>query len=337
MTGMLAMAASCSVIDDDLSDCPPDNEQQHRLDYELRLMTNISTELQTVLTTEAEQAVAQALRTHLATIFTDQAHDVDLSFYDTQGDSARLHHDTHIMDANQTSYTLNLPVHHYMHLATANIVDNAAVALRSDDRCHPARLQQVSGDTVQSHDTGLFTARLPMTVEEGISQQFDVTLYMANCAVALVVDTVGSGISDMQVFTTGFASAFSIADSAYHYAAKAPIVKTQAVETHSGHQSFCSVNFPSKGKRTRIVIEAPDEFAAPQADNSLWELHAYARAADGTTTETVLHANTPLLPGQLKVITAKAHPDATITTTDQTVAVSVTLDWHPGGHYTPDL
>ena len=115
MMGALALS-SCSTIDDDLSNCANDFE----LDYELRLVTNMTTELQTQLNTETDVSVATALRTYLSDIFTDFAHDVDLSFYDTEGDSLRLQHDEHVMDANQASYTLNLPMRQYMHLAAAN-------------------------------------------------------------------------------------------------------------------------------------------------------------------------------------------------------------------------
>ena len=113
-------AVSCSVIDEDLSACV----EQAQVDYEMRLVTNMTTELRTQLTTQTDIKLAAALKDHLDDIFTDYAHDVDLSFYDTQGDSARLQHDEHIMDANQASYELNLPMRHYMHLAAANVVDN---------------------------------------------------------------------------------------------------------------------------------------------------------------------------------------------------------------------
>ena len=93
---VLCLFTSCSMIDDDLDNCT-------QLDYELQLITNMTTEVQTQLTAETDVSVAAVLRSHLSDIFTDYAHDVDLSFYDTKGDSARLHHDEHIMDANQHS------------------------------------------------------------------------------------------------------------------------------------------------------------------------------------------------------------------------------------------
>ena len=46
----LWLMAGCSVIDDDLSNCPTD-EAQYQMEYELKLVTNMTTELQTQLTT----------------------------------------------------------------------------------------------------------------------------------------------------------------------------------------------------------------------------------------------------------------------------------------------
>ena len=79
----LWLMAGCSVIDDDLSNCPAD-EAQYQMEYELKLVTNMTTELQTQLTTITEISVANALKTHLENIFSDFAHDVNLSFYDTE-------------------------------------------------------------------------------------------------------------------------------------------------------------------------------------------------------------------------------------------------------------
>jgi hypothetical protein len=79
MMGILLSAcwlmAGCTVIDDDLSEC--DNDYQ--VDYEIRLVTNMSIELRTQLNTLEDAGIAQMLREHLKTIFTDHAHDVDLS------------------------------------------------------------------------------------------------------------------------------------------------------------------------------------------------------------------------------------------------------------------
>ena len=48
LCSLLLTAGSCSVIDEDQSDCV----EQAKLDYELRLVTNMTTELRTELTTQ---------------------------------------------------------------------------------------------------------------------------------------------------------------------------------------------------------------------------------------------------------------------------------------------
>jgi len=349
-----AALASCSTIDDDLSVCGNDYE----LDYELRLVTNMTTELKTQLSTETELNLAQALRTHLSDVFTDFAHDVDLSFYDTQGDSLRLQHDEHIMDANQASYTLFLPMRQYMHLAVANIVDNPLVDLTNDERCHKSQLSLVSSpenvmlrraraarDTIQSHTTGIFTARQPMEVLEGVDQQFNVHLYMANCAAVLVVDTIGSNIRNIKVVSTGFATGFNIADSTYIYEDNGPIIVANPVKADGeGELAFCTVNFPSRDvtpddnmASRRVIIETTDPFVGPTSDKSLWEFRLYITTNDGSVTESILYIRRPLRAGQLMIIKVRARPDGSVTTFDQTVGVSVTLNWNDGGHYNPEL
>lgn len=334
------LTAGCSVIDEDLSDCG----NEYKLDYELRLVTNMTTELHTQIGLETNVALAAALKTHLSGIFTDYAHDVDLSFYDTEGDSLRLQHDQHIMDANQQSYTLYLPMRQYMHLAAANVVDNPVVSIGDDERCHKARLNQQAGDTIASHTTGLFTARQPMNVLEGVNQTFNVHLYMANCAAALVIDPRGHDVSSLKVFSTGFASQFNINDSTYQFAAKDPIVRTTLVKPeNSSDMCYCSVNFPSREpinintKGTRSVVETTEPFEDEACSEPVWEFITYITNADGTITKTVLGIRRSLRAGQLMIINGYVTDDGTVQTDDQTVGVSVTLDWNQGGTYEPEL
>lgn len=143
----LVLFTGCSAIDEDLSNCK-EEEQQAALNYDMRLVTNMMTELTTELTTQTDIELANALKDFLGDIFSDFAHDVDLSFYDTAGDSLLLQKDEHIMDANQASYALNLPMREYMHLAAANVVDNELVSVMNDNRCHKSKLSQVDRKSV---------------------------------------------------------------------------------------------------------------------------------------------------------------------------------------------
>ena len=314
------LAAGCSVIDDDLSDCG-EPEEEYKIDYELRLITNMTTELETQLTTITEMGVAESLRAHLKDIFSDFAHDIDLSFYDTDGDMTRLHHKRDIIDANQTSYTLTLPMQEYMHLAVANIAENHVVGLSNDENCHTSMLEQTDDSPIASHATGLFTARLPMEVLSGVSQTFNVKLYMANSAVALVLDTKGHAYSDMKVYATGFAKEFMIEDSTYVFPEKEVLVRADKVETGNDLLCFCSVNFPSHN---------PDEVGA---DEPLWQLRVYVTMPDGSITETKIDVKEQLKAGELKIIKGELDDEGAVRPYDSTVGVSVTLDWNSGGEY----
>ena len=345
MSAVVATAlAGCSMIDEDLSKCgepqpQPQPEPEYKIDYELQLITNISTEIETELSALTETDIANALRSHLQNIFTDFAHDVDLSFYDTQGDSIRLQHDEHIMDASQASYTLNLPKRQYMHLAAANLVENGQVGIASDEWCHRSLLQQVSGDTIPSHTTGLFSARLPMNVLEGVDQQFRVRLFMVNCAAALVIDTNGLDSRGIQVSGSGFASGFSICDSLYHFASVSPVVRASRIDPAKGSKiAFCTVSFPSReAVATRTYIETTEGFKDKSGKEPLWELAVIVPNADGTLTRTVLSIREQLSAGELRIIKARLLDNGGLSPDTPDVGVNVALDWKPGNTYTPEI
>lgn len=319
------LIAGCSVIDDDLSDCG-EPEEEYKIDYELRLITNMTTELETQLTTITEMGVAESLRAHLKDIFSDFAHDIDLSFYDTEGNLGILNHKSDIMNANQTSYTLTLPMRKYMHLAVANISDNAVVNLADEKNSNTSMLRQSSGSTVASHGTGLFTARQPMEVLSGVSQTFNVKLYMANSAAALVIEPRGHTYKEMKVYATGFASQFFISDSTYVFDETPPLVVADKVDTGSDMLCYCSVNFPSRDNISRALD-----------DLSLWQFKVYLTKEDGTTTESIIYVREPLKAGELKIIKAVIDDDGGVRPSDSRVGVSVTLDWNSGGEYETEL
>lgn len=324
---LLVALTGCRWVDEDLSAC----ETDYNLDYELRLVTNMAIELETQLSLDTDIAVRTALTDYLGNIFTDYAHDVDLSFYDVVGDSLRLHHEAHIMDASQTSYTLFIPVRQYMHTAVANVHNNKEVQLKEDEKCHQAALVQHIGDTLNSHKTGLFTARLPMDIQEGEDQQFDVNLYMANCASALVLDTLGSGVKDIRVYVSGFATDFNICDSLYHFD-YTPIIRTDKLPLEDSDElCFAAAHFPSRDlPQTRTIVETEDPFVSEGASEPLWTVRVYSYLKGGSITECILGVTQPLLPGGLRVIKAKVYSNGSLVPGDTTVGVNVTLDWEPG-------
>lgn len=336
----LWLTAGCSSIDDDLSDCPPE-ESQYEMQYELKLVTNMTTELKTQLTTITELSVANALETHLKNIFSDFAHDVNLSFYDIETTKERLEHKVDIINTNQTTYDLTLPMRKYLHLAVANIAENKVVGLAQDNYSYSSMLEQAEGtvpdgssiEIVDSHTTGLFTARQPMEVLSGVSQTFNVRLYMANSAAALVLDPKGHTFKDIKVYTTGFASEFHISDSAYVYpTATSPLIRADKVATDNDLLCYCTVNFPSPD-----AVPASSAKRRADEETPLWQIKVYLTKTDDSVTETVLDITEPLKAGDLKIIKGALDDEGAVRPYDSTVGVSVTLDWNKGGTYDPEL
>lgn len=332
--GALAQA-SCNSIDDDLSDCGIDAA----VSYDMLLLTNMETELTTVLSAPADAPVAAALRQHLAPIFSDRAHDLNIAFYQLAGagspsptaTSAPLHlSEQHIIDATHAEYSFYLPMAQYHNQALANLERNTAVALTDNGDAATATLvtrtadTRAAADTLLPHTTGLFTARLPMDLSRNdVPRNYHATLYMANSAAAIVIDTTRYQPRHIAVSATGFATAFTPADSTYHHAATPaddPMVATTTISPTEGTQTaYCTVAFPSR--------DSMDS----------WQLHCYVTKTDGTVVRTVLTLHQPLPAAQLKVIKAFVDDQGVVRTHDQQVGVSVTLDWNQGGEYTPDL
>ena len=309
------LLSSCSIIDEDLDDCGINN----KIVYRLKLITNIQTELDQQLGSADERPVANALRQSLNGIFTDMAHDIDLSFYNT--DNIREKHEQHIMNASQAEYVVYLPERDYRNLAVANITNATNVTLESDDNTPTTmKLLQQQGDTIDSHTTGMFTARKTIEVCN-CTESFNVELYMANSCAALVVDTAGVGIRGMKVLTQDFATSFAVSDSTYAYQAN-PLIRSVEVPTN-GQPYTChyAVSFPSRHTRS----------------DSLFRIKAYVTLPDGTTTENIITVEQPLLAGYLKIIKMKMKPNGSLTPLSQDVGVSVTLNWKQGGTYEPEI
>ena len=321
--GLLAVS-SCSLVDEDLAAC----EAEYQLTYELQLVTNITTELETELSLDTEVAVATALKAYLNNIFTDRAHDVDLSFYDTEGEFPRLFHERHIMDATQTSYTLHIPVQKYLHLGLANLDGNEVLSLEDSETGAGSHLQQQIADTLPTHKRGVFSARAHMDIKEGEDQQFKVNLYMANCATALVLDTLGSNVKDIRVYAAGFATAFDVADSVYRFQ-HTPVIKADRMNvTDPGSEvCFATVNFPS-----RVPV-----LKAEETEETYWEFRVYCDMPGGTITETRLSVRHPLLPSKLDILKAKVYNNGALEPGDHTVGVDVNLDWRPGMDHEIDM
>lgn len=319
----LLLPQGCGLVDEDPKDCPV-----FRLDYEMHLVTNLETELQTELSMNADLVVASALKGYLADIFTDFAHDAVLSFFNSGTDNLYMQRDTTIND-NSTSIQLKIAADDYHHSAIANILNNGAVHL--DGAAHSAtiRVQQEVADTIPPHRTGLFSEHIEMFVSGDRDQTFSDTLRMINCAAALVVDTLGSNLRDLRVVASGFATGFRIFPELYQFE-HTPIHRTDQLDIDDGSQlCFVTVCFPSMDpEKTKSIFETTDPFVSDKNEASLWRFKCYATLPDGSVTETILGVHNPLRAGQLRIIKVKALSNGSVQPGTPEMGVSCDITWN---------
>lgn len=321
---LLAMLPSVlsSCIDEDMSDCGND----YKIVYKMNLRTNLSTEIEQTLTTADEQAFAPTLKSALSSVFTDYAHDNDLLFF-VDGKVAK--HEANEMNGNTATYTIYLDRNDYRHLALANTKDESQVSATGTDSQATFALQQISGDTIDSHRNGLFTARKSIAADD-FDKDIYVNLYMANCAAVVLIDQSEAVPDNLLGYASGMNTYFSVNDSTYSKKQSTILRARSVYDTTSTKASDGTATEPSDSKYNAVyAVGFPSE-------KDLWTFDIIARI-NGKYTKTTLTVNEPLKAGQLKIIKTKLKADGSLTTVTVNVGVSVKLDWKPGGEHDVEI
>jgi len=310
--GIMAVAISAtlsSCIDEDMSDCGKD----YHVNYSLRLNTQVDVTIDQELNQSEEQEIASHLKTALGTVFNTHAKDNDLSFY---VDDALSHHEANPMDASSVSYTIFLPRNSYRNLALANTEAEHAVSLTGPGKASTLAIAQEKTDTIDSHKSGIFSARLDID-EDNFDSNLQTTLYMANAGSAVVIDKNGIQAEEIRGCVTGMADTFLVNDSIYHYD-NHTVVRANKVASTDKHEALYAVSFPS------------------DAEPSIWHFHIYVKI-DGKTTQNILSFKEPLKAGTIKIAKVTLQPNGSFTSDNPSVGVSVKLDWKPGGSHDVEI
>lgn len=324
---------ACSLIDDNLATCGEDLV----IDYQLQLNTELSMQLQTELMTETEEPVRKALSGWLSPIFAEIAKDVDLRFFTIQSDEIRHHIQEEIND-QRISYTFQLPKEDYIHLGIANLEDNNHLRLEGSNHSETMELSLGQHSELSSLNTGVFTARKHMSIGDS-SESFNVHLYMATCAVALVIDTTTcDSMTSMVAAMVGSATRFSVRDSVYHY-------------DHMQTTRFENVHIPPRKRITTqqdsASLDIKDTYIClaassfPTADDKSWQVSARTSLGENRHTNTILTIREPVQAGTLRILRLHVdekgalEPDESIS--DQEIGISITLDWQEGGDHEIEL
>ena len=321
---LIAVAtAGCHLIDDDLSVCGADAD----INYELRLVTEVQLQIEEKISSDLDQPIADALKKWSDPFFSGTAHDLDMSFFSLEGEGELLEHKSDIINANRKTYTLNIPRKDYQHLAVVNIAENKNVSLEGGEYVNTLRIRQYDKDTLDSHNTAFFSARLPMYMADKDSDLlFDVRLYMVSCGVALVLTGDGSALPTVRnVVLTGTATGFNVNDSSYTYTKSRPIRFEKVID-----RCYTALSLPSPDAKTAEHVTRRTENRTMD-EETLWSVRFYATLPDGKVTETVLDFPYALEAGTLQIIKAQLQDDGSIIVVENPeVGATVTLDWKEG-------
>ena len=316
------------MIDDDMSVCGADLT----VNYKLQLHTEMSVQLQAELIKDEEQAVREALEKWLTPIFTDKVKDVDLRFFSEQEDEVKHLIKEEIND-NKTSYTIYLPKENYMHLAVANIADSRQVRLFGEEHSSTEEVQFIEIGDIQSSKSGVFTARLPMDVNDSTTE-FEVHLYMVSSAVALVIDpSMCPDLVSLEGSVQGMADRFMVRDSLFIYDDRAPRVLLEHVDIPKNTNA-----------RHNMRAEEQKEFLCmatvglPSEDDNEWSIRLVSTLTGDRHTMTSITVGTPLQAGRLRVFkfvmgkNGDVQPDSD-DADSQEMGATVELDWNDGGDF----
>lgn len=322
---LLLTLQSCSLIDDDLSDC----ESTYSLNYELKMVSNINLQLSEQLQVNTGSLTLATLNNYFSRIIQPTTSEVRLGFYPTDGDAPVYY--SRQTQGQRSAFAISIPADNYRHVAVIGQED-PSIFLRDTTQAATVRLTQLLNDTVDSHNHAILAGTLDMNVMGNTDQSWEVDLYPADASVAVVMKK-NPKVLRTRVFLADLANSFTPNDSTWHWD-HASLVRTDAVDvTGTDSVSYCGVAFPSRMEQQTTAKNR----LTRATDNALWHVIILADLPDGTVTRTVLSISKVLKAGDVRVIRVKLNDDGGVSTSDSNVGASVTLDWKKGGEYNPDI
>ena len=321
---LLLTLQSCSLIDDDRSDC----ENSFSINYQLKVVSNINLQLSEQLQVSTGSQTLATLNSYLDPILQPTASAVHLSFFPTDG-SDPVHYDRETAGL-RTAFSLSIPAADYRHIAVIGQED-PSIFIKDNTSAETTRLTQFLNDTVDSHNHAALAGTLDMNVTNNTNQSWEINLYPVDASVAVVMKK-NPNVVRTRVFLSDLATSFTPNDSTWHWEHNS-LVRTDAVDvTGTDSVAYCGIAFPSRMEAPGTID--PDVAAAKGA---VWRVVILSDLPDGTTTRSVLYMTEPLKAGDIRVIRIHVNDDGGVSTSDSNVGASVTLDWKKGGEYNPEI
>ena len=222
------------------------------------------------------------------------------------------------MEAGSRSFNFTLTPGKYFHLAAANLEGNGSITLVDREFCGDARFA-ANSETVAPQRSTLLSGRQSLEAFADKDSEFEVPLYPVGSAIALVADTLGSGISSLEAFGKGLSDGFLPRDSVYTFSSSRVFAMYNLPLDTPGQICLASVVMPSA-----VLPRSGGE------ESPLWAFEARVGLPGGSVTRSELGIAEPLLPGQIRIVKVKIDEKGVLRPADARVGLSVTLDWKPG-------
>lgn len=233
MSVMLASLSSCSLIDDDLTDCAITRTVECRL----HVSSDIDSLLATQIPDSGGQELHDALTAYYQGLLYPPSHSVTINVYNT-GNGGRVETVNDTIHGQSGTFTMRLPQGNLCGVAYS-----------------PSDYSDVTGqDTIAARQQPLYSGRRDMP--QGQSN-YTLHMYPANAQVAVAVKA-DSTISNLQVMVEGCATSFNIADSTYSYSStRDELLTYQPTASTLARRTFTGAFLPSQGTQPwRVVILA---------------------------------------------------------------------------------
>ena len=176
--------------------------------------------------------------------------------------------------------------------------------------------------------TAVYTAREKMLMAQDTTiSKFDVHLYMVNCVVALVIDSLGVPLPEMDVQLSGTATGFNVLDSTFTFEHPSILRATRLMD-----KCYAVVAWPSASDSVSTGLSQVK--ATTTEEKTYWEVRSYVKLPNGSVTETIFSMHKPLEAGTIVIIRANMEENGALdplNTERNEVGVSVKLDWNDGG------
>ena len=277
-----AVVGACALIDERQKECPEEME----MTCTVSLVNNKEEEMNDKLGTLHDLPLRAALEDYLSDVFVDDAHDVEMLFYDQRRRGKMTFRQSEVMDAEQKVFSLQVPASDYRVAAVANLSAVPMLSLQNEEDGYALALTHKSPKgTVPSHPSAVYAARQRMLIRDREDQQFEVRFHMANAAAVVALNCDSCEVRSLRATFSGLADTFRILDSAYsfdqHIEMEADIIDAQPyVDDSEETERFiydtfwerwtklplmvCAVGFPSPSvgsavTRNEIYIGKPLE------------------------------------------------------------------------------